>query len=95
MSVHGKKEIKHRNNLVFFLTLSISIHKPLTDNLIRFFLMRRDVQSRCFSVIVYTRNRHQPRDTQHYRRQFSYIYFYLKFSIVLSVQDFSIQSSRD
>lgn len=31
-------------------------------NLVRFFLLRRDVQSRCFSVIVYTRNRHQPRD---------------------------------
>lgn len=28
----------------------------------RFFLLRRDAQSRCFSVIVDTRNRHQPRN---------------------------------
>lgn len=30
----------------------------------RFFLLRRDAQSRCSSVIVDTRNRHQPRDVR-------------------------------
>lgn len=41
-----------------------------------FFLMRHDAQSRCFSVVVDTRNRRPSRAMPIYRRQISY-YFLL------------------